>query len=87
MKGATPSRAQAQLIARLWGKDRCITASIERGGYVEPTVRICIKRGWISPTGVEGEYPNGSRFGLFVVNASGLEALENFLRVSRARTQ
>ncbi len=76
-----PSLAQAKLLARLWGEGRGVCV----GGYIDPTAAACIKRGWLSPNGETGTFPNGAPWVRHVASPYGLLALERFLAFGKAQ--
>lgn len=75
------SSAQAKLLAAMWGRGQ----SRPVGGYIDPTVRACVERGWIVPNGEVGKYPNGETYQSHVVSGAGLLALESFLMEARLK--
>jgi len=66
-----PSDAQARRLAELWGTNR----SVHIGGYADPTISVLLKRGWLTPQGVFGTYPNGTQFEKHHISPSGVGAL------------
>jgi hypothetical protein len=75
MRRAAPTEPQARLLARFWGEDR----GIPIGGYKSPTKLVLLKRGWITPNGIKGKFPNGTEYEEHVVSDAGLAALGRFL--------
>lgn len=79
-KKRIPTKAQARLLARMFGGD--LTAK-EFGA--DSTLRACIERGWLTATGETGHYPRGTQWTAYKINASGRAALETFLFYERAK--
>ena len=81
-KKEIPSSAQAKMIAHSWlsGQKRTQGSS-----YIDPTLAACIKRGWMTPTGKTGKYPNGSDYIEYYLSGTALDALETFPREQRYR--
>lgn len=79
--------AQAKRLARIWGDAGEVTSPDPAGsGYVEPTTRALIRRGWLYPVGPGKPYPNGLPTWVWRVSDNGLTALAEFLRYGRAGT-
>ena len=76
----TPSKAQAKLIARLWGSGK--GTLVQPDGPKDPTVLACIKRGWLSPTDERGTFPNGAAFIAYAPSLDGLKAMCKAVSVS-----
>jgi hypothetical protein len=73
-KEAPPTDAQAKRLASMWGDNR--TANI--GKWVDPTDRVLLRRGWLTPTGMTGIFPNGDEFFVYRVAHEGLRALATY---------
>lgn len=75
-----PSKAQAKLLAELWGRDK--GTPIGAAGE-DRTKQICVEHGWLAATSLEGTFPNGTPFKMYITSEAGLLALENFLMEAR----
>ena len=73
-----PSITQAKFLARVWGS---ATQKPAVGSSPDPTVKACIKNGWLEPIDQKGVFPNGQEFERYDVSANGLRALAKALRV------
>lgn len=72
-----PSYKQAQLLANVWSRGHAQAVSLE--GNETPTVRVCVREGWLEPLSIFGTYPNGSRYELHGVSDEGRRALGEYL--------
>lgn len=77
---ARASKAQAELIAYLWGARRTIPVATDEGGYNGPTITACLNRGWLVSTGEAGTFPSGAPHVQHRVSEDGLDALGEYLR-------
>lgn len=69
----TPSTAQARLLASAPRGGGGVT--VTPNGYIPATVRVCAKRGWLSPTDDRGVHPSGQAWIRYAVSPDGLRAL------------
>lgn len=80
------SKSQATMIAALWSGRWWggSTVSVSES-YVEPTIKVLIRNGWLEPSGSGKPRPNGEPTTVYVVSVAGIDALEFYL--SDARSQ
>ena len=75
-KNKPPSVAQAKKLASYWsdGGDIRISES-----YVDPTDAVLIRKGWITPTGAAGIYPQTRvEFLVYQIAADGMAAMADY---------
>lgn len=71
------SPRQAKLLTFLWHTGQPARVAVD-GGWVEPTMRACVRRGWLEPTGYFDTFPSGAPCELHSITEAGFKALARF---------
>lgn len=85
MKKSIPTDAQARILAIAWGKHKIIGPGVGGRSAETPTVRTCIKHGWLKMVeGTDRQCLNPLyRQADWSITISGLDAIEDYLRDRR----
>jgi hypothetical protein len=79
-KKKNPSKAQARKLAWLWGTDKFVIVNGITGSWVDPTVRVLLKYGWLQPCGA-----STASHQAYEISEAGLCALEMHLFAARIK--